>query len=110
VCQDVGDRTFTKLHKIEYKIQSINSFDKGQHSDSKNATSIGAIDKRRQGDGGDKSLCKTASGGETTGASHGWWSEVRVHEGTPWQEHLGRPPGKSKVIAHTSLAKWGETS
>jgi len=36
--------------------------------------------------------------------------EAKVHEGTPRQEHLGNSAGKSKVIAHTSLEKWGETS
>jgi len=35
--------------------------------------------------------------------------KARVHEGTPWQEHRGSSAGKSRVIAHTSLAKWGET-
>jgi hypothetical protein len=61
---------------------------------------------------GARSLYKTASDGdgrEDDGSPTWMVVEIRVHESTP-RERLGRPPGKSKVITHTSLTKWGETS
>jgi hypothetical protein len=56
---------------------------------------------------GARSLYKTASDGdgrEDDGSPTRMVVEIRVHESTP-RERLGRPPGKSKVIAHSSLTK-----